>query len=113
MSAAEVDLPDPCGSSMPHLMGTGAVGLETGFWSRGRTSGTRPGSKAASLKASLLGVLETGAVVAVTVDGGAAGDTQTIPETLPQAGEHIAEVACATNRPEVGERVQQVKGSLG
>lgn len=50
--------------------------------------------------------LETGAVVAVTVDGGAAGDTQTILETLPQAGEHIAEVAFATNSQEVGERVQ-------
>src|SRR6516162_2432599 len=50
--------------------------------------------------------LETGAVVAVTVSGGAAGDTQTILETLPQAREHIAEVACTTNRPEVGERVK-------
>src|SRR5215469_13383962 len=50
--------------------------------------------------------LETGAVVAVTVSGGAAGDTQTILETLPQAGEHIAELACTTNRPEVGERVK-------
>jgi transposase len=50
--------------------------------------------------------LETGAVVAVTVSGGAAGDTQTIFETLPQAGEHIAEVACTTNNPEVGERVK-------
>ena len=30
--------------------------------------------------------LETGAVVAVTVAGGAAGDTETILETLPQAG---------------------------
>jgi len=41
--------------------------------------------------------LETGAVVAVTVATGDAGDTATILETLPQAGEHIAEVACATN----------------
>jgi len=41
----------------------------------------------------------------VTVAGGAAGDTETILETLPQAGEHIAEVACATNHEEVGERV--------
>jgi transposase len=49
--------------------------------------------------------LETGAVVAVTVAGGAAGDTETIRETLPQAGENIAEVACATNDEEVGERV--------
>jgi len=56
--------------------------------------------------------LETGAVVAVTVDGGAAGDTQTILETLPQAGEHIAEVACATNNQEVGERWRKRKSEL-
>jgi transposase len=49
--------------------------------------------------------LETGAVVAVTVAAGDGGDTATILETLPQAGEHIAEVACATNDEEVGERV--------
>jgi len=50
--------------------------------------------------------LETGAVVAVTVATGDAGDTETMLETLPQAGEHIAEVACTTNNSEVGERVQ-------
>src|SRR5215471_14513298 len=50
--------------------------------------------------------LETGAVVAVTVASGAAGDSQTILETLPQAGEQIAEVACTTNSREVGERVR-------
>src|SRR5579863_7295077 len=49
--------------------------------------------------------LETGAVVAVTVATGDTGDTATILETLPEAGEHIAEVACATNNEEVGERV--------
>jgi transposase len=49
--------------------------------------------------------LETGAVVAVTVATGDAGDTSTISETLPQAGEHIAEVAWVTNNEEVGERV--------
>jgi transposase len=49
--------------------------------------------------------LETGAVVAVTVAAGDAGDTTTILETLPQAGDHIAEVACTTNHEEVGERV--------
>src|SRR5207244_4335054 len=48
--------------------------------------------------------LETGAVVAVTVATGDAGDTATILETLPQAGEHIAEVACASNNEEEGER---------
>src|SRR6266478_1342577 len=49
--------------------------------------------------------LETGAVVAVTVAAGDAGDTATILETLPQAGEHIAQVACATHDEKVGERV--------
>jgi transposase len=49
--------------------------------------------------------LETGAVVAVTVAAGDAGDTATILETLPPAGEHIAQVACATNEEKVGERV--------
>ena len=49
--------------------------------------------------------LETGAVVAVTIATGDAGDTETILETLPEAGETIAEVACATNHEEVGERV--------
>src|SRR2546422_4808146 len=49
--------------------------------------------------------LETGAVVAVTVATGDAGDTETILETLPQTGEHIAEVASATNNEAVGERV--------
>src|SRR2546426_3486388 len=49
--------------------------------------------------------LETGAVVAVTVATGDAGDTATILETLPQAGEHIAVVRYATNNEEVGERV--------
>ena len=50
--------------------------------------------------------LETGAVVAVTVATGDAGDTETMLRTLPQAGENIAEVACATNNEQVGERVQ-------
>lgn len=49
--------------------------------------------------------LETGAVVAVTVAPGDAGDTETLLETLPQAGENIAQVACATNHEETGERV--------
>lgn len=49
--------------------------------------------------------LETGAVVAVTVATGDAGDSETILETLPEAGENIAEVAATTNNEEVGERV--------
>jgi transposase len=35
--------------------------------------------------------METGAVVAVTTQGGATGDTESIAETLPQAGEAVAE----------------------
>ena len=54
--------------------------------------------------------LDTGAVVAVTVAAGDAGDTETILETLPQAGEHIAEVACTTNNQEVGnECIRKVR----
>ena len=49
--------------------------------------------------------LDTGAVLAVTVATGDAGDTATILETLPHAGEHIAGVACTTNNEEVSERV--------
>jgi transposase len=49
--------------------------------------------------------LETGAVVAVTVQPATAGDTKTIHETLAQCGEHISEVAAETNNPRVGERV--------
>jgi transposase len=56
--------------------------------------------------------LETGAVIAVTVASGAAGDSETILETLPQAGEHIAEVAATTNNEEVGERVH-AEGPVG
>src|ERR1700728_3448657 len=37
--------------------------------------------------------LETGAVLAVTVQPAVAGDTNTLPETLTQCGEHIREVA--------------------
>jgi len=41
--------------------------------------------------------METGAVVAVTVQPANAGDTQTVHETLAQAAEHIAVVAEAVN----------------
>jgi transposase len=37
--------------------------------------------------------LETGALVAVTLQAATAGDTNTMPETLTQCGEHIREVA--------------------
>jgi transposase len=49
--------------------------------------------------------LETGAVVAVTVTPADQGDTTTVTETLAQAGEHIAEVACEVNDEERGEVV--------
>lgn len=49
--------------------------------------------------------LDSGAVVAVTVAPATEGDTSTILETLPAAGENIAHVACTTNCEAVGERV--------
>jgi transposase len=49
--------------------------------------------------------METGAIVAVTVQAANEGDTSTIVETVAQAGEHIAETAAETNNEEVGERV--------
>jgi len=49
--------------------------------------------------------LESGAVVAVTIQPADQGDSATVMETLAQAGEAIVEVACATNNEEVGERV--------
>ncbi len=41
--------------------------------------------------------LETGALLAVTLQPATAGDTQTMPETLAQCGEHIREVAADTS----------------
>jgi transposase len=41
--------------------------------------------------------LETGALLAVTLQGGSAGDTNTVHETLTQCGEHIREVAADTD----------------
>ena len=40
--------------------------------------------------------LETGAVLAVTLQPATAGDTNTLPETLTQCGEHVREVAADT-----------------
>jgi transposase len=47
--------------------------------------------------------LETGAVLAVTLQPAAAGDTNTLHETLAQCGEHIREVAADTDN-----RVEQM-----
>jgi transposase len=49
--------------------------------------------------------METGAVVAVTLQGANQGDTTSYVETLVQAGEHIAEVAEAVNNEQAGEVV--------
>lgn len=49
--------------------------------------------------------VETGAVVAVTLQCANKGDTSTLPETLAEAGERIADTAAETNDEEVGERV--------
>ena len=42
--------------------------------------------------------LETGAVLAVTLQPATAGDTNTLHETLTQCGEHIREVAADTDK---------------
>jgi transposase len=49
--------------------------------------------------------METGAIVAVTVQAADEGDTTTIVETVAEAGERIAETAEKTNSEEAGERV--------
>jgi transposase len=49
--------------------------------------------------------LETGAIIAVTVQGADEGDTATITETVAEAGEWIAETAEAVNGEADGERV--------
>lgn len=49
--------------------------------------------------------LETGAVVAVTLQGADQGDTTTYVETLTEAGMQIAEIAEAVNGEEAGEIV--------
>lgn len=49
--------------------------------------------------------LETGAVAAVTITHADQGDPATLPETLAQAGERIAEIACAVNSEEASEVV--------
>src|SRR5262249_15717789 len=71
----------------------------------GGISKMEDGRKHLAYKAEDAVDLETGAVVGVTVAPGDAGDRETMVETLPQAGENIAEVACATNNEAVGERV--------
>lgn len=49
--------------------------------------------------------METGAIVAVTVQAADEGDTSSIVETVAQAGEQIAETAAETNNDENGECV--------
>src|SRR2546430_17214984 len=70
-----------------------------------RITKLKDGRSQLAYKAEHAADLETGAVVAVTGAAGGAGETATVLETPPQAGEHIAEVAYATNNEEVGERV--------
>lgn len=49
--------------------------------------------------------METGAILAVTVQGADQGDTATVVETLATAGERIAETAKAVNSEQAGELV--------
>ena len=49
--------------------------------------------------------LESGALLAMTIQPANRGDTETVPATLTEAGEAIAQVARETNDDEAGERV--------
>jgi transposase len=49
--------------------------------------------------------METGAILAVTLQAADEGDTTTVVETVAEAGERIAETAAETNSEEAGERV--------
>ena len=72
----------------------------------------KDGRTALGYKAEQAVDLETGAIVAVTAHGGATGDTESIQETLPAAGEAVAEqiaTATAQGKYEVNaEGVQEV-----
>lgn len=49
--------------------------------------------------------METGAIVAVTLHGADEGDTQTIQETVAEAGERITTVVADSDSDEVAEQV--------
>ena len=49
--------------------------------------------------------METGAIVAVTLHGADEGDTQTIQETVAEAGERITSVVADTDNDEVAKQV--------
>ena len=60
--------------------------------------------------------LETGAIVGVTLHGGAAGDTKTIEKTLTTADANLAEVrqeGSQAAREQVAERVEEVVADRG
>ncbi|PCC69329.1 transposase [Nannocystis exedens] len=60
--------------------------------------------------------LETGAIVGVTVHGGAAGDTKTIEKTLEVADANLAEVrqeGSEKAREQIAERVEEVVADKG
>lgn len=52
--------------------------------------------------------LETGAIIAVTIQHADAGDTTTMVETLAKAGQTLAEVASKVNNEQVGELVNPI-----
>ena len=51
----------------------------------------KDGRTALAYKAEHAVDMDTGAIVAVTTHGGAVGDTRSVGETLPAAGEAVAE----------------------
>ncbi len=65
----------------------------------------KDGSKHQAHKAEHAVDLETGAIIAVTVQGADEGEMATMIETVAEAGEWIAETAAAVNDDTDGERV--------
>jgi hypothetical protein len=66
--------------------------LDRDFWHlRGRDHGMKDGRTALAYKAEHAVDMDTGAIVTVTAHGGAVGDTSSVGETLPAAGEAVAE----------------------
>lgn len=73
-----------------------------------RVAKMKDGSTHMAHKAEHAVDLETGAVIAVTIQHADLGDTATMVETIAQAGENIAKTAKNVNSPEQGELVNPI-----
>lgn len=70
----------------------------------------KDGRTGLSYKAEHAVDMETGAIVAVTTHGGATGDTESVQETLPAAGEAVAEqIATPTGEGKFGVNVEGIE----